>query len=152
MITPATASAQRTASVRPLFPAFVLPLALLLAAPLLACKTAAPCPEAAPAPVAVASRPPAPPAPAQSTPPPLQPAECTTVDDCGTTQMEDGGCCPMLCQPRAVSKAALLRAAKVPCDNLVRCAQPLCRPPSFQLRLACEQGRCAMVRAGGMQE
>lgn len=102
-----------------------------------------PAPAASPAPAAVA------------TPvalPVATPAECATVDDCATTRFEEGACCAMLCSPRATTKKALQEAAKAQCNTLAKCAQPLCLPPRFQHRLACEAGRCVMQQVGRVEQ
>jgi hypothetical protein len=129
---------------------------------LLACsprQTTPPTRDDAAAPVASTPAPsPAPvPAPSESAPlatPASAPAgaECATVDDCATTRFEDGACCPMLCAPRATTKKAVQEALKTQCNTLVKCAQPLCLPPRFQHRLACEAGRCVMQMVGRVEQ
>ena len=130
-----------------------------------AAATAAP-PPATPAPASPAADAPGSPAPAPaaaSAPatPVTHPAavaqpevECRSVDDCTTTLYESGGCCPMLCHPRALSKKAAAAQMKVQmqCQNLRACPQPLCRPPRFQSVLACVAGQCVHRRVGGPEE
>ena len=76
------------------------------------------------------------------------------MDECTTTLYESGGCCPMLCHPRALSKKAAAAQMKVQmqCQNLRACPQPLCRPPRFQSVLACVAGQCVHRRTGGPEE
>jgi hypothetical protein len=73
---------------------------------------------------------------------------CKTDDDCALTKMADGQCCPMLCQPRAVSKAsaeALEKYASV-CEKpskMAQCPVPDCAPPrQIVAGAACVSGQC----------
>jgi len=75
---------------------------------------------------------------------------CSTDADCSTTRVEVGGCCPMLCTPRVVTRerAIALEANIAACSKGRQCAQPLCRPPLETVLPACVQNRCA-PRTGG---
>jgi hypothetical protein len=75
---------------------------------------------------------------------------CTTDADCTTTRVEVGGCCPMLCAPRVVTRerARALEANVAACNKGRQCAQPLCRPPLETVLPACAQNRC-VPRSGG---
>jgi len=76
---------------------------------------------------------------------------CSTDADCTTTRVEVGGCCPMLCAPRVVTRerAQALEA------NITACSKgrplrraPFCRPPLETVLPACVQNRC-VPRSGG---
>jgi hypothetical protein len=75
---------------------------------------------------------------------------CSTDADCSTTRVEVGGCCPMLCAPRVVTRerALALEANVGACSKGRQCAQPLCRPPLETVLPACVQNRC-VPRTGG---
>jgi hypothetical protein len=75
---------------------------------------------------------------------------CSTEADCSTTRVEVGGCCPMLCAPRVVTKerALALEANVAVCRKGRQCAQALCRPPLETVLPACVQNRC-VPRSGG---
>lgn len=79
--------------------------------------------------------------------------ECKTDDDCALTKMGDNECCPMLCQPRAVSKASAEAVEKYAATCAKpsggRCAVPECAPPRFTVAPACVSGKCeARAQAG----
>jgi len=75
---------------------------------------------------------------------------CSTEADCSTTRVEVGGCCPMLCAPRVVTRerALALEANVGACSKGRQCAQPLCRPPLETVLPSCVQNRC-VPRTGG---
>jgi hypothetical protein len=70
---------------------------------------------------------------------------CATDADCAFTKFAPGACCPMLCEPRIVTKkrAQALEDGIPGCGGKAdSCPQPLCRPPRQSIAPACEQGRC----------
>jgi hypothetical protein len=71
-------------------------------------------------------------------------AGCATDADCALTRVPPGGCCPMLCTPRAVTRrrADALEAAIPGCHKGRECPEPLCRPPAREVVAACAQDRC----------
>jgi hypothetical protein len=71
-------------------------------------------------------------------------AGCASDADCALTRVPPGGCCPMLCTPRAVTRkrADALEAAIAICEKGRNCPQPLCRPPTREITAACVEGRC----------
>lgn len=71
-------------------------------------------------------------------------ARCSTDDDCTFTHIAPGACCPMLCEPRAVTKkeAEALDAHVRTCAPGHQCPVPLCRAPRFSTMPACVQNRC----------
>ena len=75
---------------------------------------------------------------------------CSTDADCTTTRVETGGCCPMLCTPRVVTRerARALQANVAACSKGRECPQPLCRPPLETVLPACLQNRC-VAKSGG---
>ena len=77
-------------------------------------------------------------------------AGCATDADCALTRVPSGGCCPMLCIPRAVTqtRADALEAAIPVCEKSRRCPQPLCRPPMREITASCADGRCVVKDAG----
>lgn len=82
--------------------------------------------------------------------------KCETDDDCALTAFNDGACCPMLCQPRAVSKnsAAALEKYGAECKKPEGgCPVPECAPPRIDRRAACVSGKCvARVAPGPRRE
>jgi hypothetical protein len=74
---------------------------------------------------------------------------CTVDADCAVTRVPEGGCCPTLCSPRAVTRreAEALDANVPRCNKSGNCPEPVCRPPTNEIVPACLQGRCA-IRAG----
>ncbi len=83
--------------------------------------------------------PPGPEAPAAT----VENAPCATDADCALTNVGPGSCCPMLCQPRAVTKlrADELRDGEAKCAG---CPVPLCRPTGFASLAACAAGKCTV--------
>ncbi|HEX8953270.1 MAG TPA: hypothetical protein VF945_15555, partial [Polyangia bacterium] len=79
--------------------------------------------------------------------------DCATDDDCALTKLRDGDCCPMLCQPRAVSKksAEALDKYAATCAKPKggRCPVPACAPPRIDMRPACVSGKCEARAAPG---
>jgi hypothetical protein len=77
-------------------------------------------------------------------------AGCATDADCALTRVPPGGCCPMLCTPRAVTRqrADALEAAIPACHKGRECPEPLCRPPRDEIAAACAQGRCVARSEG----
>jgi hypothetical protein len=77
-------------------------------------------------------------------------AGCAADKDCAFTRVPAGGCCPMLCEPRAVTRkrAEMLEAAIGRCSDSGQCPQPLCRPPSETFVAACVKNRCVARSAG----
>jgi hypothetical protein len=71
-------------------------------------------------------------------------APCAADADCALTSVPKGGCCPILCSPRAVTRAraVALEAATASCAGGGKCPQPLCLPPRARVGPACEAGRC----------
>ena len=73
-------------------------------------------------------------------------APCQSVRDCALTRFADLDCCPMLCEPRAVTKrrAEELERHSDRCASATRqaCPNPLCRPTETAPTVACERGRC----------
>ena len=69
---------------------------------------------------------------------------CATDADCGFTRVAAGGCCPMLCAPRVVSKkqADALQKHVGSCRRGQLCPEPLCRPPLGSLTPSCQEHRC----------
>ncbi len=69
---------------------------------------------------------------------------CSTDADCVFTRLSPGACCPMLCAPRAVTKAAAeaLEAHVKTCSMTQACPQPACRMPPQVTYPACVQNRC----------
>jgi len=69
---------------------------------------------------------------------------CATDADCGITRVEAGGCCPMLCTPRVVTRkrAEALEANVASCHKGKPCPEPLCRPEAQTLTPGCVQNRC----------
>jgi hypothetical protein len=71
---------------------------------------------------------------------------CKTDADCAFTTYADGGCCPSLCQPRAVAKTsadALERyAAACAKPNGRECPELSCAAPSSARVPACVSGKC----------
>jgi len=82
--------------------------------------------------------------PARATTPDDSP--CKTDADCSFTRVGPGehACCPMLCAPRVVTKAraAELHARIATCNGGRRCPEPMCRPPSERVTLACVEHKC----------
>lgn len=80
-------------------------------------------------------------------------APCSSIDDCAFTMTAAGACCPMLCTPRPVTKAAAaaLQAHERACAEGHPCPHPSCAPPRFQLTLVCESGKCVAKRADPRQ-
>ena len=74
---------------------------------------------------------------------------CSTDADCALTHVEAGGCCPMLCTPRVVTRKRVeaLEANVDACNKGKPCALPLCRPPAETITPACVQNRC-VARTG----
>jgi len=74
---------------------------------------------------------------------------CDTDQDCALTRVEPGGCCPMLCEPRVVTRkrAVALEANVDTCNKGKPCALPLCRPPAQTITPVCVQNRC-VARTG----
>jgi hypothetical protein len=82
-----------------------------------------------------------------ATKPPVVSLACQTDDDCALTNFRDGECCPMLCQPRAVSKASAEAINKwsLTCEkpyHSERCPALTCAPPRFTPVPACVSGKC----------
>jgi len=77
-------------------------------------------------------------------------AGCASDANCALTRVPPGGCCPMLCTPRAVTqkRADALEAAIPICEKSRRCPQPLCRPPMREITASCVEGRCVVKDAG----
>lgn len=71
-------------------------------------------------------------------------AGCASDAECALTRVPPGGCCPMLCTPRAVTRkrADALEAAIAICEKRRKCPQPPCRPPTREITAACVEGRC----------
>jgi len=69
---------------------------------------------------------------------------CKTNEGCALTRVAPGGCCPMLCTPRVVTRkrAEEVAANVAGCNQGQGCPQPLCRPISQSIELKCEAGRC----------
>jgi hypothetical protein len=71
---------------------------------------------------------------------------CKTDDDCAFTTYADGGCCPSLCQPRAVAKtsAEALEKYGATCakPNGRECPELSCAAPSSARVPACVSGTC----------
>ena len=89
--------------------------------------------------------------------PPKVSLTCKSDDDCALTKMGDGESCPMLCQPRAVSKAsadALEKYAATCQKNGKQCAVPECAPPRQAIEgAACVSGKCvAKTAAAGSRD
>ena len=106
-------------------------------------QTAAPqaraAPETQPAPEARAAE--TRPAPeARPAPAAVRDSRCTTDADCTLTRVPPGGCCPSLCELRAVTvkQAAALDSAGAVC----RCAEPQCAPERTQVVPFCQAGSC----------
>jgi hypothetical protein len=79
---------------------------------------------------------------------------CKVDADCALTRMDDGQCCPMLCQPRAVAKASAeaLEKYAATCEkpgNAKMCPAPPCAPPRVTLEAACVSGKCETRAAAG---
>jgi hypothetical protein len=79
---------------------------------------------------------------------------CKVDADCALTRMDDGQCCPMLCQPRAVAKASAeaLEKYAATCEkpgNAKLCPAPACAPPRFTLEAACVSAKCETRAAAG---
>ncbi len=81
---------------------------------------------------------------------------CKSDDDCALTRMEDGACCPMLCQPRAVAKTSAEAldkyAATCARPGGGECPAPACAPPRMTLEAACVSGKCATRAAAGSRD
>ena len=77
-------------------------------------------------------------------------AGCADDKDCAFTRVPAGGCCPMLCEPRPVTRkrAEILEVAIGTCSKGGQCPQPLCRPPSETFVPACVKRRCIARSAG----
>src|SRR6266478_9891705 len=75
---------------------------------------------------------------------------CATDADCSLTRVPPGGCCPMLCTPRPVTRrrADALEAAIPNCHKGRECPEPLCRPPDREVAAACAEGRCVARTEG----
>ena len=77
---------------------------------------------------------------------PPSPAEdaCSSDADCVFTRLSPGACCPMLCAPRAVTKAAAeaLESHVKTCAMTHACPQPACRAPPQVTYPACVQNKC----------
>jgi len=78
--------------------------------------------------------------------PPKVSLSCKTDDDCGTTRMAAGDCCPSLCQPRVVSKKSAQALAKYAavCKKPEggECPVSECAPPQAAVVAACVSGKC----------
>jgi hypothetical protein len=71
---------------------------------------------------------------------------CKSDDDCAFTAYEDGACCPMLCQPRAVAKKSVAAIEKyaAACEKPEGgCPVAECAAPVMTRKPACVSGRCA---------
>ena len=71
-------------------------------------------------------------------------ADCASDSECALTRIPDGGCCPTLCTPRAVTRerADALQAHVAECSQGKPCPLPPCAPPRLQHFPACVSGRC----------
>ncbi len=80
--------------------------------------------------------------------PPKASDACTVDADCAPTLFLDGGCCPGICVPRAVSKASaeaiekFVAACKKPAGGCP--ALPCAPPPRGASAPACVSGHCVM--------
>jgi len=85
--------------------------------------------------------------------PPKAATTCSTDADCAFTPYTDGGCCPTLCQPRAVTKtsAEALEKYAASCakQNGRECPELACAPPAIRRQPACISGKCEARAAPG---
>jgi len=76
---------------------------------------------------------------------------CVSDRDCALTRFANLDCCPMLCEPRAVTKrrAEELERHSNRCSSATRqaCPNPLCRPTETAPIVACERRRCVKHNA-----
>lgn len=76
-------------------------------------------------------------------------APCASDDDCTISRVAPHACCPMLCEPRAVTKkAAQVIEAHTKSCSMFKCPEPACRPPRQSTAPACVQNRCVMKPVG----
>lgn len=81
---------------------------------------------------------------------PSEDAPCVSDSDCTFTRVAPGACCPMLCEPRAVTKqGAEAVAARERSCAMFKCPEPACRPPRQSTSPACVQNRCVSKATGG---
>lgn len=82
--------------------------------------------------------------------PPTVTRRCAGDDDCATTQIADGKCCPTLCQARAVSKrsAEALEKWSASCAPAGGCPALPCAPTGATA-VACVDRRCVVRPVAG---
>lgn len=80
---------------------------------------------------------------------------CGSDADCSLTLVDKGACCPLLCQPRAVtrSRAQELESRQPSCNGGRPCPAVSCHPLPRTVLPACEQNRCVvrLLPAGAEQ-